>query len=695
MSKILPFSKLILLRTCSIIIIFIIALLFYKDYSMRKAAYSDAEVFANKYHQNVVYNVIHFLNPISEIAHSFSIQLSRMDLSHNSMPFIAMGTLYQTDALDRIVIKENNHQVLYQKIYRLHQDAVKDAQLNINIPQSAFYVSEQISKESVIYDFFDKGYNLIGRSTNKEPFNLPDNNILKPFIKQGWQSCYCQFGRIYLDYYFKASASQPFNERLFLFRVHMGRLDVILNRMSLLDQNRAYVINEHDQVVSDSYIVDSEDIIDFNKNKKYYSLKKINALVKNGDLPYHKIKMIQLGDESVYVCVSPIPQTTMKLKVITVMPLKSYSPNVNMIDLTDSTFILFFIVLLILFLYFQSFQVSNPLISIQNELDKLICFQCDGRINMRTPIQEIKQIVVKIEKLQSIMRGLTRFVQYDFIKHFSEENKDFKVFGNLQKITLYYGIIPDTTKLLNLLDQKRFVAYLNNYFNVSSQMITDRSGYVGSMLGSGLFAFWRNEDNSDSKELEKACITAIAVQQRLCHLNKYLHHYHREVMDIHIGLHHCDMTFCLIGSDQYMQATPIGPNLGLIYDLADLNKVYGTKILVTESVRALLSDDFIVRRVDQIKHEQYGIMQLYDLVGVQNTEGIEPLSAQQLIFIERYEKALDLYDQQKWQIAYDAFALLKQDQENEGIHDLLVVFYLHKIKEISNACAWHRDQIQN
>jgi adenylate cyclase len=123
------------------------------------------------------------------------------------------------------------------------------------------------------------------------------------------------------------------------------------------------------------------------------------------------------------------------------------------------------------------------------------------------------------------------------------------------------------------------------------------------------------------------------------------------------GIHTDAVMVGHFGAPERMSFTALGDGVNLASRLEGLNKQYGTRILVSESVQAAAAHAFAFRKLDRVavKGKTLGI-HVYELVGDKTAP------AAHLPAMRRYEEALGLYFERRFA---DAALLLETQADDD------------------------------
>lgn len=323
-------------------------------------------------------------------------------------------------------------------------------------------------------------------------------------------------------------------------------------------------------------------------------------------------------------------------------------------------------VLIMLFLavgIYISQIISKDLVYISSELDKIKKFNLNSNSLKRSKIIEIDNINKSLILMKRALISFQKFVPSDLVKDLINLEKVAKLGGENKELTIMFTDIEKFTSISEKLVPEELVKNLETYFTLYSKVINRYNGTIDKYIGDCVMCFWGAPKDIDKQEFKacKAALMAISLEDKL--MKKWILK-NKEPFRTRIGIHKDKVIVGNMGSSHRFNYTVIGEGVNLASRLEALNKYYGTKIIVSETIFSKVKDDFIFRCLDYVKvvGSEKGI-KIYELISF-NKYSLDS----KLEFINEYEKNFDLYLNKDFKEAKIGFDNLAKETNDVASH---------------------------
>ena len=215
-------------------------------------------------------------------------------------------------------------------------------------------------------------------------------------------------------------------------------------------------------------------------------------------------------------------------------------------------------------------------------------------------------------------------------------------------ITCFFTDLAGFTSITETEDAEVVQHVLNTYLERMSQVIWSHRGLINKFMGDGIMAFFNPSVDPLPQHPRVACETAIAMFDALERLKREQNGtlgadvFRQLEMRVGIATGLCangDM-----GSELKADYTVIGDVVNLAARLEPANKVFGTQVMVSHSVREAVLNDYEFRHLAALQVK--GKAQTVPVYEVVCRKG--ELSDEQRDYIERFEAGITLYQERKW-----------------------------------------------
>ena len=259
------------------------------------------------------------------------------------------------------------------------------------------------------------------------------------------------------------------------------------------------------------------------------------------------------------------------------------------------------------------------------------------------------------------------YVSPELIDQMYESGEEPSLGGEEGYHTAFFTDIQSFSAFSEKLTASELVALLNQYLTDMTDVLLENNGTLDKYIGDAIVAFYGAPIEVDNHEYW-ACKTAIEMQDKLAILregwqeegDRWPEIVHN--MQNRIGISSGEMVTGNMGSEARMNYTMMGDNVNTAARLESSAKQYGIYIQIADSTYQAVKEKVVVRDLDNVvvmgKNEPVKVWELISEVGKEPSQYKKILPA--------YHEALDLYKNQEWSKAIDAFKASDELEEMFG-----------------------------
>jgi class 3 adenylate cyclase len=269
----------------------------------------------------------------------------------------------------------------------------------------------------------------------------------------------------------------------------------------------------------------------------------------------------------------------------------------------------------------------------------------------------------------------------------TEEHVDRRV------VTVFFSDIAGFTSISEQLTPAAIVNLLNHYFSAVTAPIRASNGIVDKYMGDGVLAFWTAPFSPDDTHAAAACLAALLQQEATQELNKDLPNIlglrrAAPTLRVHMGIATGETIVGTIGSATAKSFTVIGDTVNLASRLEGANKIYGTKIIITEETLHLAREEVECRELDLItvvgKSEP---VRIYELLAARGA--LAPGEAE---LRDEFGKGLAAYRAREWDAAERQFRRcleLRPDDRPSALYAERIAIFRNEAPPANWDGVWH------
>jgi adenylate cyclase len=222
-------------------------------------------------------------------------------------------------------------------------------------------------------------------------------------------------------------------------------------------------------------------------------------------------------------------------------------------------------------------------------------------------------------------------------------------------MTVSFADLEGFTSIGEHLTPSGLVNLLNRHFTLQAEAVQQQRGIIDKFIGDAVLAFWGPPFSTPEEHPFLACRAALKQLAALETLRTDLPELtglrkNLPQVNLRIGISTGEVVVGNIGSESARSYTVIGDTVNLGQRLENANKIYGTKILVSEATREGAGSAVVAREIDFLGVKgKTEIARVFEVLGL---TGEVPEA--KMALSERFTEALAAYRSQDWDRAETA-----------------------------------------
>ena len=260
-------------------------------------------------------------------------------------------------------------------------------------------------------------------------------------------------------------------------------------------------------------------------------------------------------------------------------------------------------------------SISGPIHALSSEVERIVSFYFADQPRSKSRIREIRRLGGAVETLELTLRSFSMFLPPAFVRAIVDRRQAPALGGRRQPVTVLFTDVAGFTAIAETLTPDQLMQQMSRYFGEISDEIFASGGMIDKFIGDSVMALW-NAPVEQSDHVARACRAVLRASERIDALNLQLLAEGLPAMPTRFGLHTGDAMVGSVGAAGRMNYTAVGHTINVASRLEALNKVYGTKILVSAAVCQQAGEGFYFRPVDSVvvRGTQESI-EIYEMAG--------------------------------------------------------------------------------
>jgi adenylate cyclase len=210
---------------------------------------------------------------------------------------------------------------------------------------------------------------------------------------------------------------------------------------------------------------------------------------------------------------------------------------------------------------------------------------------------------------------------------------------------------------------------MNDYYGAIFPRVKSRKGLISDVIGDAMLAVWAAQKNYDKLRLN-ACHAALEIKTALARFNDD-NEYH---LSTRMGLHYGEMRLGNVGAMEHYEYRAVGDTVNTATRIEGLNKLLGTRILVSAPVIDGLQGFFSRELGTFLLKGKMQPITVFELIGtIDEISNNDPNWPQ---FVALFSQAMALFKEKQWQKALIAFRAIYEAYPDDG-PTRFYISYLH------------------
>ena len=463
--------------------------------------------------------------------------------------------------------------------------------------------------------------------------------------------------------------------------ITMSALSKILETIRIGDDGLVFMANEDGQILSFTGTRASGAPTRFLASPNSTQMVVENAVIKAAlavwDADQEAFLRFRVGDDRIrYVgAVAPIPEMFGTRPFLGfAVPADEFVGGIKRTTAQVLTLAAFVLLLSILITLFVARLLSRNLRLLADEARRITSFDFDNTVSLHSSIREVSELNQAMTGMKAGLSSFGAYVPTDLVRSILAKSERVRVGGETREVTILFSDIRGFTSRTENMQPEELMPALSKYFETFEHQISIHGGTVDKYIGDAIMALW-NAPLDDEKHCEHACRAVLACQAAEAEMNATNANAPFASMFTRFGLHCDEAIVGNVGSLTRMQYTVLGAAVNLASRVEALGKVYGTHVLVTETVMARTEGLFCFRPIDVVSPAGTSKpIELFELLGEADPDAGLAASAETRAEMQRWAVCYDLYRAGRWQDALSAF----QDHLSDTTNTTLVDLYIHR-----------------
>jgi adenylate cyclase len=256
-------------------------------------------------------------------------------------------------------------------------------------------------------------------------------------------------------------------------------------------------------------------------------------------------------------------------------------------------------------------------------------------------------------KRRYLKEAFSHYLSPQVAKKILQDPERLSLGGQRVHATVLFSDLAGFTEMSERLEPEEVVSVMTRYMTEMTKIIFKYNGTLDKFIGDAVMAVWGTPTDDEDQALH-ACMAAIEMQRRTQTLaDEILIQGYR--LSMRIGINTGIVMAGNMGSEERFDFTVIGDNVNIAARLEGLNKVYGTRIMMSEATQAKLDGRVMSRELGSVKVKgKKQAIRVYELVDGERT-----------LLMDLFEEGLRFFREGRFDSARERFLRVLEIDPND------------------------------
>lgn len=257
-----------------------------------------------------------------------------------------------------------------------------------------------------------------------------------------------------------------------------------------------------------------------------------------------------------------------------------------------------------------------------------------------------------------------QYVPPQLVDEMSHDPQAYSLEGESREMTVLFTDVRGFTTISEGLDPRELAQLMNGFLTPMTEVIHGHRGTIDKYMGDAIMCFW-GAPVHDAEHARHALQAAMTMVDRLHQLEEIFEARGWPKINIGVGLNTGLMSVGNMGSEFRMAYTVLGDAVNLGSRIEGLTKGYGVEVIVSETTREQVPE-YAYCELDRVRVTgKDRPVTIYEPIQLERD-----LSSDTVDELESYHSALQLYRNQKWDLAESRFVSLMTRAPGRGLYQL-------------------------